>query len=180
MNLSGRSVSCAVVVCSAMLSQLQAAETKPVVWIAPSLHRVGMNDAPGVESGVNLAAARGEYESFQIVVSGATQGAGNVNVTISDLDGPGGQKIDKTNFTLYREKYMHVTSSSPNWKGPNQPMGPGWYTDALIPFTDPETGKPISGARYTAVPFDVKAGQNQPIWVDLEVPRSAAAGIYTG
>ena len=96
-----------------------------------------MSDAAGNTSEVNLAAARGEYESFQIVANGAGKGLGNVNVTVSDLRGPGGQVIPKTNFTLYREKYMHVTSASPNWKGTNQPMGPGWYPDALIPFTDP-------------------------------------------
>ena len=156
------------------------AEGNPVVWTAPSLHRVGMSEAAGNSTEVNLSAARGEYESFQIVANGAGKGLGNVNVTVSDLRGPGGQVIPKTNFTLYREKYMHVTSSSPNWKGSNQPMGPGWYPDALIPFTDPDTGKPLSGASLTAVPFDVKAGNNQPIWVDLLVPRSAEPGKYSG
>jgi hypothetical protein len=59
-------------------------------------------------------------------------------------------------------------------------MGAGWYPDALIPFNDPDTGKPLSGAKISAVPFDVKAGNNQPIWVDLQVPQSAQAGNYTG
>ena len=52
-------------------------------------------------------------------------------------------------------------------------MGPGWYADALIPFTDPATGKAPVGAALTAVPFDVKSGNNQPVWVDLQVPRTA-------
>ncbi len=30
------------------------------------------------------------------------------------------------------------------------------------------------------MPFDVKAGNNQPIWVDLLVPRTTAAGHYSG
>jgi hypothetical protein len=139
-----------------------------------------MSEAAGHTTEVKLSSARGAYESFQIVVNGASKGLGNVNVTVSDLKGPGGQVIPKTNFTLYREKYMNVTSSSPNWKGSNQPMAPGWYADALIPFTDPDTGKPLSGASITAVPFDVKTGNNQPIWVDLLVPRSAEPGKYTG
>jgi hypothetical protein len=139
-----------------------------------------MAEAAGSATEASLSAARGEYLSFQIVASGAAHGLSNVNVTVSDLQGPGGQIIPRTNFTLYREKYMHVSSSSPNWKGSNQPMGPGWYADALIPFTDPDTGKPLSGARLTAVPFDVKAGNNQPVWVDLFVPRSAEPGKYTG
>jgi hypothetical protein len=144
------------------------------------MHRVGMTDAVGGSSEVKLSAARGEYESFQIVTNGAAKGLGNVNVTISDLQGPNGQVIPKTSFTLYREKYQHVTSSSPNRRGPNQPLPPGWYADALIPFTDPDTGKPLSGASLTAVPFEVKAGNNQPVWVDLLVPRNAEPGKYTG
>lgn len=180
MSLHSRSVFVLSLAASATLSALSAAPATPEVWIAPSLHRVGMSDAPGAITEANLAAARGEYESFQIVVSGASQGASNVNVTVSDLKEPGGEIIPRSNLTLYREKYVHVTSSSPNWKGSNQPLGPGWYADGLIPFTDPETGKPLSGARFTAVPFDVKAGYNQPIWVDVFVPRSAQAGTYTG
>ena len=180
MKLNGRSVFPVFLVCSAAFSTLPAAQASPVVWTAPSLHRVGMSDAPAHGTDVSLAAARGEYESFQIVANGASSGLSSVNVTVSDLRAQGGQIIPRTNFTLYREKYMYVSSSSPNWKGSNQPLGPGWYADALIPFTDPETGKPLSGARYSAVPFDVKAGNNQPVWVDLFVPRSAEPGTYSG
>ncbi len=177
MTLSGKGLFPVFMACSAALS---VAYGSPVVWTAPSLHRVGMSEAAGTGGDVSLSAARGEYESFQIIASGATKGLGNVNVTVSDLQGPDGQTIPRTNFTLYREKYMHVSASSPNYKGTNQPLGQGWYPDALIPFTDPETGKPLSGARLSAVPFDVKAGNNQPIWVDVFVPRSAAAGKYSG
>ena len=156
------------------------AQTAPTVWVAPSMKRVGMSDAPGRDTKVNLSAARGEYESFQIVAHGASNGLSNVNVTVSDLKDSAGHSIPKNAFSLYREKYVQVTSSSPNWKGSNQPMAPGWYADGLIPFTDPATGKPLSGAPLTAVPFDLKAGNNLPIWVDLLVPRTAAPGQYTG
>jgi hypothetical protein len=152
----------------------------PAVWTAPSLHRVGMSDPSNGGAPAKLWAARGESESFQIVVNGGSKGLSHVNVTVSDLSGPEGAAIPKTSFTLYREKYMHVTSSSPNWKGSNQPRGAGWYADALIPFNDPDTGKPLSGAQISAVPFDLKSGLNQPIWVDLAVPRDAKAGKYSG
>lgn len=156
------------------------AHTSPVVWTAPTLHRVGMSDAAGGGTEVNLSAARDEYQSFQIVVTGAPNDLSNVNVKISDLEAPGKEVIPRTSFTLYREKYVYVSASSPNWGGPNKPKGPGWYPDALIPFTDPETGKPLSGATLTAVPFNVKAGNNQPIWVDLLVPQNALPGQYAG
>jgi hypothetical protein len=179
-TLNSKPLFSAFLACSAAFSTLAMAQGSPVVWTASSLHRVGMSDAAGSGAEVSLSAARGEYESFQIVANGASKGLGNVNVTISDLKAPGGQVIPQNSFTLYREKYMYVKSSSPNWKGSNQPLGPGWYPDALIPFTDPETGKPLSGAKLTAAPFDVQAGANQPIWVDLLVPRSAEPGKYSG
>jgi len=147
--------------------------TGPGVWIEPSLHRVGMSDAPAGSTQAKLSGARGEFESFQIVINGSSTGQHIVNVGVSDLKGPGGHVIPQTSFTLYREKYVYVNASSPNWGGSNKPMGPGWYPDALIPFTDPSTGKPLSGAPLTALPFDVKAGVNQPFWVDVELPRSA-------
>jgi Domain of unknown function (DUF4091) len=156
------------------------AHSSPVVWTAPSLHRVGMADAAGSGSEIKLSAARDEYQSFQIVANGASDGLSNVNVRISDLEGPGKELIPRTSFTLYREKYVYVSSSSPNWGGTNKPKGAGWYPDGLIPFTDPETGKPLSGATLTAVPFNVKAGNNQPIWVDLLVPQDAKPGEYAG
>jgi hypothetical protein len=55
------------------------------------------------------------------------------------------------------------------------PLGTGWYADALIPE--------VSGAadrRLRAFPFDVEAGRNQPIWVDVFVPLDATPGTYTG
>lgn len=180
MKLSARSVFSVLAACSAAYPIVSQADAGPLVWTAPSLQRVGMSEAPTSSTAVRLMAARGEYESFQIVVNGSSQGLSDASVTVSDLQGPDGQVIPHTNFTLYREKYMHVTSSSPNWKGSNQPLGPGWYTDALIPFTDPDTGKPLSGARFSAVPFDVKAGANQPIWADLFVPRTCQPGEYSG
>jgi hypothetical protein len=180
MQLRYKALLPALIFGSTVITPLVMAETASNIWIAPSLHRVGMSDAPGKDNQANLWAAKGEYESFQIVANGGSNGLKITDVTVSDLKGPDGQTIPRTAFTLFREKYMHVTSSSPNWKGSNQPMAPGWYPDALIPFTDPESGKRLSGAAITALPFDLKAGVNQPFWVDLLVPRTAKPGKYSG
>ena len=88
MTFSGKSLSSAFLAFSAAFSTLATAHGNPVVWTAPSMHRVGMSDAAGSGTEVSLSAARGEYESFQIVANGASTGLGNVNVTISDLQGP--------------------------------------------------------------------------------------------
>ena len=158
------------------------ASAQPVVWVTSSLQRTGQTDPAGSGTQAQLAAGRGEYESFQIVVRGPSAGLTNVNVTVSDLTGPGGAIIPKTSFTLFREHYVYVSQSSPNWGGSNQPLGAGWYPDGLIPFADPSTGADLSGssAALKAVPFGLSANTNQPIWVDLLVPRNAVAGQYAG
>ncbi len=157
-----------------------AAFAQPRVWVTDSMHRTGPSDSAASGSAVQLSAGKGEYESFQIVVQGPTGGLGNVNVNVSNLTGPGGAVIPSSAFTLFREQYVYVNKGSVNWQGTNQPLGAGWYPDGLIPFTDPTTGAPIKGAQIQAVPFNLNTAQNQPIWVDLLVPRTATAGIYTG
>jgi len=161
------------------VARTASSQTGPVVWIAPSsLHRVTQTEATGTTTQATLASARNGHSPFQIVVTAPASGLTGVNLSISDLIGPGA--ISHTSFTLYREYYVKVTTGSPNWGGSNQPLGPGWYADGLIPFNDPVTGSPLSGASINAVPATVSASQNQPFWIDLLVPASAAAGTYNG
>ena len=86
---------------------------------------------------------------------------------------------------------MRVRRSTPRTKLP-----PGLYTDPLVPFVNPITGKPIEALKRSRVrwgeptvttghtmyplPFEVAKGQNQPIWVDIHVPKYASAGTYKG
>ncbi|MHC4433992.1 MAG: DUF4091 domain-containing protein, partial [Planctomycetota bacterium] len=79
---------------------------------------------------------------------------------------------------------------------PRAELPPGLYPDPLVPFVNPETGKPIepltrtrarwgepaktTGHDMYAVPFEVFRGQNQAIWVDVHVAKDAAAGTYRG
>jgi len=158
------------------------------VWVVPSLVRVGPTDAHGSVSSIVLSGARGEYVDAQLVVSAPSNATlTDVDVTVTDLIGPGGAVIAQSNYSLYREHYVHFDTGSLDF-GPfatNRPLPPGTYPDALIPFNDPETGAPLSGngASLQAVPFAVAAGHNQPIWIDLFVPRGAPRsppGTYHG
>jgi hypothetical protein len=151
------------------------------VWVAPSLVRVGRSDAAGTLTQMDLYAARGESESFQVIVRAPTGGLTNVRVSASDLTGPGGV-IAARNLSLFREQYVYVSHGSTTaWGPPNLPSGaPGWFPDGLIPSVDPDTGAPLSGAQLTAFPFTLAAGQDQPVWIDVNVPRGTAAGQYTG
>jgi len=151
------------------------------VWVVPSLVRVLQTTPPGSTLDASLQAARGEYQSFQIAIQApAASQLTNVNVSVTDLTGAGNQVIPSSNITLYREQYVQVTIGSPNKGGANQPAGPGFYPDGLIPFVDPNTGQPLSGAALVAAPFSVSSGQNQVVWVDVYVPLNATWGRYRG
>jgi hypothetical protein len=142
------------------------------------MERVSRDSSAGTQKEIALCAARGEYESFQIVIRAPESKLTTVNVRRADLGGENGAGIARANIWLYREHYVHARYGSPKQSGPNEPLGPGWYADALIPFFHPDTGAPLTGGDLKAVPFDVEALRNQPIWVDIFVPRDTAPGDY--
>lgn len=158
--------------------------------VISSLERIGQDEPLFGESQASIKAAKNEYESFQVVVGAQKIGVQVVNVEISDLTSDAGT-IKKENITLFRPEYVRVRRSTDRAELP-----PGLYTDPLVPFINPETGNPIEprkqvreiwatpvvtkGYEMYALPFDVWKGQNQPIWVDVYVPKNALAGEYTG
>jgi hypothetical protein len=168
--------------CSIMqLSASDAAPGTPITWATSGMERIGLNDWPGSTNRIQLQAARGEYEPFQIGIRPFQQNLTNVRVAVSDLRGPNQNRISSSYITLYREHYVYVDKPSPSafWH-PNPGLGAGWYADGLIPFNHPNSQQDLTGATLYAVPFQVDLGRNQPIWVDVFVPRDAVAGQYTG
>ena len=155
------------------------------VWIASSLDRVGQTDAPGTTFPISLSSARGETVDTQVVLQGPAAGLTNVNLSASALSSPGGATIPASSVTLYREYYIAVSGTASYGGGSNPPLGSGTYPEPLIPFNDPETGSPLCGssAMLKACNASVSAGQNQPYWIDISVPRGATnspPGTYTG
>jgi hypothetical protein len=157
-----------------------------IVWVSPGLIRVGKTDAPGTTSTtISLSSARGETVDTQVVVQAPTSGLSNVNLSASALTGPGGAAMPASSVTLYREYYISVTGTASYGGGSNPPLGSGSYPEPLIPFNDPETGSPLCGSAATlkACNASISAGQNQPYWIDISVPRGATnspPGTYTG
>lgn len=155
-----------------------AAQTgNPVTWTAWGLDHIGQNDAPGSGRSVSLLAARGEYESFQVGIRADGGPLSGISVAISNFTAPGGAVIPAASTTIYREHYIQVRHSSPDRGGANRPLGPGTYADALVPIF--ENGHTLLGGRVVGAPFDVSANQNQPVWVDVLVPRDAQPGTYS-
>jgi hypothetical protein len=160
---------------------LSFADTQPSVWVVSSQNRIGIAGEPKNITDIQLYAARGESESFQIAIKATKKNLSNVNVTFSELEGAEGQVIPSNKITAYREHYVYVAhNSSTSIRSSNRSLGKGWYPDGLIPFVDPNTGRDLTNATLDAVPFDLKADRNQAIWVDIFVPRDAAPGKYQG
>ncbi len=160
-------------------SSRPASGTPPVVWTTDSLTRVAQDDPPAPGTAAVVTAARNEYESFQIVVSGGGDRVTVEDVAVTDLEGPAGATISANDLTLYREHYVEVTRGTPERDGTNEPGGAGLYADGLVPFVHPDTRAELDGpirARGTVV----EPGENQPYWIDVLVPRDAQPGTYAG
>ena len=163
-----------------VLLSINSPSATPQVWVTDSMERIGLRDRPGNNSNIELYAARGEYESFQIAIRSLEDDSTIVNVEVSDLSGRGDRLIPRSNITLYREHYVNVTQPSPTLKNTTvKPQGKGWYPDGLIPFVDSQ-GADLTDAELDAIPLKLEKGTNQPFWVDIFVPKDAKAGNYQG
>jgi Domain of unknown function (DUF4091) len=175
----------AIVVLSIFITASLSSGSAFPVWVSSSLARVGQTDGPGTASSISLSSARGETVDTQVIVQGPVAGLTNVNLSASALTGPGGATIPASNVTLYREYYITVTGTASYGGGSNPPLGSGTYAEPLIPFNDPESGLPLcaTGATLKACNATISAGQNQPYWIDISVPRGATnspTGTCTG
>ena len=145
------------------------------VGAAPSTRK--LLPAAGVPSAqvIRVAAARNEWEGFQIAINDPA-GVAGVNVKLSDLCQTGGSPcIKSSRARLYRQVYLDI--KLPSQLGvPLHERVPGLYPDPLIPFSDPyKTGDVPVGA-----PFSLKAGELGAVFVDLYVPDTATPGQYAG
>lgn len=144
------------------------------VFVVDPLTRVRPKDAPGNVVEAKLKAARNETEAFQVVVRAAESGLKNVMLEASDLKGEG-RVLSRSHLRLFREHYVEVKIGSPKSKEP-----PGPTPDALLPFPEPGAKPPAKPPRYGAAPFAVAPGSNQPVWIEVRVPKDAAPGEYAG
>jgi len=127
----------------------------PTVGVVSSLTEVRpTSPTRGMPQSVNLVAARGETESFQIVIPGPL----TVTSVSGNLFGWG-----TTDFYAARA----YTATTPS----DREGGTGDWYDALVPAKDR-----IYGETRNAFPQTVPAGQNRVVWVDVTVPLNAPAG----
>lgn len=170
----------ALLVVFAAFATVFPAAARPVLWAAEATHRVRPDDAPedegpvwsAADATVRLRAARGESEAFHFIVTAGRNELRNLEVRAGELravDGPG---VFSGSLLLYREAFFNVPAASDLW-GQARLGETGKLPDALIPFVDP-----YGSGREIGVPFDVGAGRSQPLFVLVEVPADAVAGVY--
>jgi hypothetical protein len=127
------------------------------LWTAPTVEKILRGMAtPVTRAPLRVAAARGEFEPFQLVLWSPSAGA--VTVHVSDLTGPGGTIAAPT---IHQVKYVNTTTAGDHFDR----FGP--WPDPLWPLDD--------GASVT-----LAANQNQPFWFTLQVPWDATPGVYNG
>ena len=149
-------------------------ETLWNVSAVPSMNRIAPREMLPAHSSITLRGARAEYVSFQIVLTAGSRKIIGASLEPSDLRDERGHTIPRQSLRLFRERYIQVTQSTPDAGWGNRPLGNGWYPDALIPL---ETRGKVPGKRAQ---FDVAAASNQPIWVDIHIPRQTPPGNYRG
>jgi hypothetical protein len=138
------------------------------VWVAPASQKVRPSTPvpqPAPTSAA-IAAAKNEFEAFHVVVTGPATG---VSMSFSGLSDGNGNTISGRDVVLYREALINILQQS------GGDGATGWWPDALVPDVDP-----IVGEKRNAFPFDVPAGENRTVYVDVHVPANTPAGTYTG
>ena len=147
---------------TALMGALPPAARAETVWTAVASEKIRPETAARSDRSASLAAAKNEFEAFQVVVTGPAAG---VSASASELAGPGTIGAPK----LFREALITLQNASA------ADGATGRFPDALVPDVDD-----VVGEKRNAFPFDVPAGESRSIWVDYRVPPDAPAGTYQG
>ncbi|MGA2323124.1 MAG: glycoside hydrolase domain-containing protein [Sedimentisphaerales bacterium] len=145
------------------------------VLVLPSYQRV-LQDETSVTGSTHaeIFCAKNETESFQVLVANkSTAPLPDVHIDVAEWQAivPG---FKAPTITLFREHYVKVDQPSYQLKSKQ-----GMYPDALIPFIDPYTNKPITNAKYLADHATVQPKTSQGYWIDIAVGQEIPAGSYT-
>ncbi|HLJ26121.1 MAG TPA: glycoside hydrolase domain-containing protein [Candidatus Angelobacter sp.] len=153
---------------------------------------------------IKLFGGKNEVINFNLVLEAASSSATNVTVTMSNLNGPNGSVIryatrstgnlfnwTTTESELFYIRYLQIlglsyfgygaiaTFQEPTFPQRAQcPTGTGcaWATRPVANKYYPDIAVPIE-----LVPnFSIAAGNNQSIWADIYIPKTAVAGSYSG
>lgn len=123
----------------------------------------------GDDKTVRVCGARNEYVAFQLILKAAGERVEGVMVIPDILTGGENGAIGIDNIELFKEHYMAVKTVSSVDDKAIEDASVGVYPTQMIPFK--------AGSKKM-LPFKIERDQNQPIWVDIYIPESAAPGEY--
>ncbi|MBL7161379.1 MAG: DUF4091 domain-containing protein [Anaerolineales bacterium] len=156
-------------------------------------------------SGISLFGARNEVVSFNLVLEAPHADAANVEVTLTELNGPSGMAISTRpasgddlfdfigrNIELFFVRYLEIQGLSTltyetyderhipeRCRRPLNKDGSGAGTWEDRPCHNqhyPDIAVPLE----LETPFTIRARTNQSIWGDIYIPKDAPAGFYPG
>ena len=116
--------------------------------------------APAVKANAEVAAARNEYESVQLVLEAPWRPVTVKEIRFTDLTGPGGSVIPSSSLSWNRVDYVETTVMPPYFAE----RGLGSYPDPLMPAGE----------------FTVEKLSRTPLWITLKTPKDCPAGTYGG
>ena len=117
-----------------------------------------------------LFSAVNETVSLQLLVGGGNAG-GRVSVSMSELAGPGGARIQSPCIKGFRMLPVQVNEFPPWYLRLVESMPePAKFYDPLVPLDAPVGGQP----------FAIDANDRLAVWFDIYVPRGTSPGLYKG
>lgn len=140
-----------------------------VLWGTTATEKIlqdvnGIYDDVKTEAIISVDAAKGEYESKQVIIFAKDKKL-VYTVEIFELQNADGEKFSKENIEVFHEKYLNLTSK---YDDTDTPLGR--YPDALIPYENiVEAGENV-----------VEPNENQGLFFRFNVPIDQKAGLYTG
>lgn len=163
-------------------------QQKPISIQLEALHssvHVNLTGSVAGSKAVSISCARNEVESFQVVVKAQHGKLHKVDASLSQLTNKAGNTIPAECVELFAGEFVPVRTPDPR-----SAMQPGMWADALVPLKNPYTGEPVQGPnwakngfqgeRFRGRHFDVWENQQKPLWIDINVPKDAEPGIYSG
>src|SRR5512132_1509953 len=141
-----------------------------VLWPRPATVKVRPTDPPPASPNPTAAVkgARGEGVAVQVVLTSDGPLTGLTPI-LTSFAGPQGMTLPATQVRLYRVDFVQVTTPSDaagaagEWPDPLRPIGRDQF------YNEDRNG----------APFNLVAGRNQPVWIDIRIPRTVLPGDYS-
>ncbi len=160
---------------STATAQPRATAPRVRVWVEPwtidvpaQPHERPMPSARAWTLGdVRMSVARGHRAACQIVIATGAEPVRDITPVIGDFRGASGL-IPREQATLYRARTVRVTNL------------PSWYLRQHGPTSVVRVYDPLEplGAEARRNSISLGAGEIAVVWLDIDVPRSAAPGEY--